>query len=143
MKFKKSAKQIESFLEEELRKKSPLLVLPNDDLVYKIYRIKKNKLGLWELRYATGDLIYTFRLRATAALAAKYYDNVEFQKFNEIKIIDTQYWNNTNDSVFFKHRFKYAKELDKRDLYLSRWEITAYRAKYYRDEITRKFKLSF
>ena len=143
MKFNRSAKRIESFLEEELKKKSPLLVLPNSDLIYKTFRISRNKLGQWDLRHATGDLIHTFRLRATAALAAKYYHSVDFQKYNEIRIIDAQYWNNTNDSVFFKHRLKNTTEPDKRDLYLSRWEITANRAKYYRDEISRKFKLSF
>lgn len=143
MKFKRQARQIENFLEEEFNKKVPLLVLPNNTIVYKKFKIKKNKQGLWELRDVNYDLINTFRLRATAALAAKYYDNVDFRKYNEIKSIDTQYWNSATDSSIFKYRFDHAKEQYKRDLYLSRWEITAQRAKFYRDEISRKFKSTF
>ena len=143
MKFKRQAQQIENFLEEEFSKKVPLLVLPNNNIVYKKFKIKKNKLGQWELRDAANDLVNTFRLRVTAALAAKYYDNIDFRKYNEIKSIDTQYWNSAVDAGVFKYRYDHASDQDKRDLYRSRWEITNQRAKFFRDEITRKFKTSF
>ena len=143
MKFKRQAQQIENFLEEEFSKKVPLLVLPNNNIVYKKFKIKKNKLGQWELRDSANDLVNTFRLRVTAALAAKYYDSIDFRKYNEIKSIDTQYWNSAVDAGVFKYRYYHAADRDKRDLYRSRWEITNQRAKFFRDEITRKFKTSF
>lgn len=143
MKFKRQARQIENFLEEEFNKKVPLLVLPNNNIAYKSFKIRKNNQGIWELRDAANDLINTFRLRATAVLAAKYYDSIDFRKYNEIKVIDTQYWNSAVDSGIFKYRYDHATEQDKRDLYLSRWEITNQRAKFYREEITRKFKSTF
>ncbi len=142
--LKQKAQQLEHFLEEEFSKKLPLAVLKNNDVVYKGFVIKQNKEGKYLLTYATtGDTIDEFRLKATAILAAKFFETNQFQRLNEIKILDTGYWQNFVDSSFFKERVRTTADLDKRDMYLWRWEITRTRTRNYKEEISRMFRHAF
>ena len=143
MNFKVQAKKLESFLEEEL-KKIPLVVLPDNSIVYKSYKIRQNKIGLWVLRHiSTGDFIDQFRIKTTASLAAKFYDQTNFKRYNEIKLLDSQYWNSNTDAMLFKYKYENTKDLDKRDLFMWRWEVSKGRAERYKSEISRMFKLNF
>lgn len=143
MNIKRQAKQLESFLEDEFKKKIPILVLPDKSLVYKRYKIKQNKVGNWVLSYADGDSIAEFKIKTTATLAAKFYDQTNFNRYNEVRQLDTQYWNNSNDAVFFKYRYENAKDLDKRDIFMWRWEQADHRAKRYKETISTMFKSNF
>lgn len=142
MNFKTQAQKIETFLEEEL-KKIPLIVLPNKTILYKNYTIKQNKLELWSLRYSNGDHIYSFRMKSTACLAAKFYHQSNLKKFNEIKLLDGQYWNSSNDASFFKYRYENTKDLNKKDFFMCRWEVARGRANRYKQEISTMFKSNF
>jgi hypothetical protein len=142
MNFKRQAEKLQSFLEEEL-KNFPLVVLPDKSIVYKTYKIKQTKQGNWALFYLNGDLIDQFRIKATASLAAKFYDCTNFKKYNEVKSLDTQYWNNSNDASFFKIRYENTKDLNKRDLFLWRWEVAKHRAERHKNEISTMFKSNF
>lgn len=143
MNYKRQAKQLESFLEDEFKKKIPIAVLPDKSLVYKRYKIKQNKQGLWALSYAGKDDIDYFRIKTTAILAAKFYDQTNFNRYNEVKTLDSQYWNNSNDASFFKYRYEHAKDLEQRDICLWRWEIADGRAKRYKEQISVMFKSNF
>ena len=143
MNIKRQAKQLESFLEDEFKKKIPILVLPDKSLVYKRYKIKQNKIGNWVLGYVNGDNIAEFKIKTTATLAAKFYDQTNFKRYNEIKQLDTHYWNNNNDAVFFKYRYENAKDIEKRDIYMWRWEQADHRAKRYKETISTMFKSNF
>lgn len=143
MNYKRQAKQLESFLEDEFKKKIPIAVLPDKSLVYKRYKIKQNKQGLWVMSLAGGEAIDRFRIKTTAALAAKFYDQTNFTRYNEVKILDTQYWNNSNDSVFFKYKYENTKDLDKRDIFMWRWEQAHARSKHYKEKISAMFTANF
>jgi hypothetical protein len=143
MNYKKQAEKLEKFLEEEFRAKSPLTVLSDNSLAYKRFKIKKNNLGLWDLKHITGDVIDNFRLKATAALAAKSYHYCQFHIYNRVKNLDTGYWINSVDSLVFKQRYESTNDIDKRDLYLARWEVTHHRSKQYQQEIASMFTNSF
>lgn len=143
MNYKRQAKQLENFLEDEFKKNIPIAVLPDKSIVYKRYRIKQNKKGLWQLAYLGSDNIAEFRIKTTAILAAKFYDKTDFKRYNEVKLLDTHYWNNSNDAGFFKYRYENAKDIDRRDLFLWRWELASSRAKRYKDEISTMFKSNF
>lgn len=143
MNFKHQAKQLESFLEEEFKKKIPLVVLPDKSIVYKRYKIKQNKQGFWLLTLANGDTIDQFRIKTTATLAAKFYDQTNFSRYNQVKSLDTHYWNNSNDASFFKYRYEHATDLVKRDIFMWRWELADHRAKRYKEEISTMFKSNF
>jgi hypothetical protein len=143
MNYKKQADKLERFLEDEFTKKIPIVVLPNNDLVYKRFRIHKNKAGSWEFRHVAGDLIDSFNLKATAVLAAKFYDICRFDRYNEIKNLDTGYWNNSLDSIRFKHRLTEINKDDKKVLYAARYVVTASRAERYKEKISTIFRNNF
>lgn len=138
------AKQLEQMFRQDMGNLLPVTVLNDKSIVYKKYRILKNKLGLFELRYyKTGDLISSFRTQSAALLAAKFYDKDNFARYNEVVSLDTKYYVNLTDSEIFKHRIKTTKDIDRKDLFQWRFEITEQRAKSYKAEITRLFKTHF
>lgn len=138
------AKQLEQMLEQDLGKLMPLTVLPDKSVAYKNFRIQKTKTGFYELKYLkTNDSIQRFRTKTSAILAAKFYDKNNFIRYNEVINLDERYYNNSTDSEIFAHRIKTTKDLDRKDLFQWRYEITKHRAKAYKDELTRMFKTHF
>lgn len=143
MNFKKQARKLESFLDEELRKNVPLVVLEDKTILYKRFKISQNKFNMWNLSHLNGDLIDTFKLKTSAILAAKHYSTDRFNEYNEIKILDSLYWTNSTDSDIFKQRYYESKDLEKKELYLCRWDLTRARTNHYRKEISSKFSRAF
>ena len=143
MNYKKQAEKLERFLEDEFTKKIPIVVLPNKDLIYKRFKIRKNKAGDWEFRHVSGDLIDKFNLKVTAVLAAKFYDISRFDKYNEIKNLDTGYYTNSVDSIRFRQRLDESRQLDRKELYASRYGVTAFRAQLYKEQISNIFRNNF
>jgi len=143
MKIKKQAERLETFLEDEFKKKVPLAVLPDRSIVYKRFKISQNKQSQWCLRYLGGFDIDTFRLKTTAAIAAKHYDRSSLVKYNEVKLLDTNYWTAAVDAEIFKYRYDNTKDFDRKMLFLCRWELARDKANHYKSEITRMFKAAF
>jgi hypothetical protein len=144
MNFKNQADKLENFLNEEFKKNAPLVELADKSLVYKNYRIKQSKVKTWDLCHiATNDIIDTFRFKATAALAARHYFYNRFDLYNTVKNLDIGYWNNSIDSLNFKNRYLNAKDIERKDIYLARWDLTYQRSKVQKEEITRMFINSF
>ena len=138
------ARQLEQMFKQDVSNLLPVTVLADKSIVYKKYRIVRNKLGIFELRYVkTGDLIDKFRTKSSALLAAKFYDKDNFTRYNEVVSLDTRYYINLTDSEIFRHKVKTTKDLERRDLFQWRFELTEQRAKSYKDEITRLFKTHF
>ena len=50
---------------------------------------------------------------------------------------------NATDSAMFKQRYTTTKDLDRKDLYLWRWEVTEQRAKAAKQQIVSKFNVVF
>lgn len=142
MNFKTQANKLEDLLKEEI-KKIPLVILSDKLLAYKNYKIKQDKKGFWNLFDSRNDFVAQFRIKSTACLAAKFYDKVNLKKFNEIKILDLQFWNNNNDSVIFEYKYKTAKDFEKREIFKARLDIAKNRAKHYKEEISSMFKANF
>ena len=143
MNFKRQAKRLESFLEEEFNKKQPIAVMPDGTTVYKEFKIKPTASGAWGLYRIKGLIVDVFETKACALIAANYYSNSRFDLYNEIKLLDSNYHKNFVDSTMFKQRSKTAKDVDLKDLALWRWEITSARANYAKQEISRKFNSMF
>jgi len=143
MNFKHQAEKLERFLEDEFKKKSPLVVLKDKSLVYKQFKIKNDKNKGYTLCYMNNDVIDTFWLKATAAIAAKNYYNSRFDLYNYIKNLDTEYWTNSIDSLVFEQRYKKSSDLIKKDIYLARYTLTKSRAHRYKEEIASIFTNSF
>ncbi len=143
MNFKKHAQRLEDYLEDEVKKELPVALMQDGSLVYKSFRIKKNKKGLWNLYRIGGNLIDSFNLKACALMAAKCYSYNRLSAYNEVKILDNVYQNNINDSLIFKYRYNTSKDVEKRDLALWRWEVTDSRAKRTKHQIASKFNTMF
>lgn len=138
------AKQLEQMLEQDLGKLMPVTVLPDKSIAFKNFRVVKSKKGLYELRYLkTNDIIKAFRTKTSALLAAKFYDKNNFLRFNEVINLDERYYNNAVDSEIFQYRIKNTKDVERRDLFQWRYDLTKYRAKAYKEELTRLFKTHF
>jgi hypothetical protein len=143
MNFKKHAEKLEKLMEEEFNKKVPLLVVNKNYLLYKNFKIKKNKLENWDLISPSDQIIGTFKLKVNAALAAKFYDKNQIINFKEIKDLDTKYWSNATDSMVFRERYNKSKDTIKKDIYISRWDITKTRTEQYKTEISKLFSYNF
>ena len=143
MNFKKQAEKLERLLEEEFKTKKPIISLPDNSLVYKNYKIIRNKHNLYELRHISGDLIDYFKLKVTALLAAKFYGTTRFDRFKEVQNLDIDYWTNSIDSVIFKYKLDNTKDSIKRDIFSARWQLTYHRAENSKQVITRMFRYNF
>lgn len=138
------AKKLETYLKQELYANLPVAVLKNGDLVYKEFKIKKNKkTDNWDVYSSKYGKVESFYLKACALIAANFYSSSSFNKFKEIKLMDSQYQRNFIDAEIFKYRYDTTKDAEKRDVYLWRWEITNARAKIVKQEITNKFRMVF
>jgi hypothetical protein len=143
MNFKKHAEKLEKLMEEEFNKKVPLLVVNKNCLLYKNFKIKKNKLENWDLLNSSDQIIETFKLKVNAALAAKFYDRNQIHNFKEVKDLDTKYWTNATDSIVFRERYNKSKDTIKKDIYISRWDITKTRTEHYKTQISKLFNYNF
>jgi len=144
MNFKRHAQKLETFLNDEFAKNLPVVQLPNGTVVYNHFKVKKNKANVWALQKTNlASPIDVFNLKVCALLAAKFYDVSRFDRYNEVKNLDTGYWNNSLDSVRFRQRYTESKDISKKELYASRWIVTNIRAEKYKEQISVLFRNTF
>ncbi len=143
MNFKKQAEKLEHFLEHELKSKLPLLPLKDGSIVYKTYKIKQNQQGSWELMYYRGDKVDSFNLKVSAILGAKFHFSNQLDTYNRVKNLDIKYWTNSFDAAIFNERHKNCKDIAKKTVYFSRWELTKSRATRYKEQIQGMFARNF
>lgn len=143
MNFKKQARQLETFLDEEFKSKLPIALLPDGSLAYNGFVVKRNKQDKWQLNRSKGLPLDTFNVKSCAIIAAKLYGAGRFEKYSELKMLDELYHKNHTDTVIFKQRYTTTKDLDKRDLYVARYVNAEHYANYAKAQIASKFKMLF
>jgi hypothetical protein len=143
MNFKRQASELENFLQENFKKNNPIAVLPNGNLAYKDFVIKKNKQNKWELCRAKGHTLDVFNLKTCAILGAKFYNASNFSRYNELKILDTFYFKHQNDSEIFKQKLNKTKDIEMKDMFIARLVESKYQADYAKEKIISKFKSFF
>lgn len=123
----------------------PIIMLPNGDVVYKDFVIKKtlnnNNWGLFNFK--TKDLISEFFLKTCALIAAKEYNNLHFGRYHQIKHLDKRYQAHYGDILVYQHNIKKIKDTNDYALVLNKLEESQSRAKEYQVQISRLFKCSF
>lgn len=142
MNFKRTAKKLEIFLEEELTKNLPITVLVDGSLAYNNFIIEKNDQHQWNLKRNKGAVLDTFYLKSTAVNAAKCYSTNNFKYYNEIKILDNLYAKNTEDAERFKIKYQTTKDIELRDLYIARHLEAKVHADHAKKQIVKQFKTS-
>jgi uncharacterized membrane protein len=143
-KSKTSIKDLAEQLSHEFDIRLPVNVLPNGDIVYKEYIIKKIVTGNWgvfDLRHR--ELKDQFYLKTCALMAAKAYNSININKYNEIKQLDSQYWASHTDLQVYKKNIKTAKEFERFVILLNKLEETDIKHQHLRDKISTMFKWSF
>lgn len=143
MNFKKQAKQLEQFLDDEFKQKVPLALLPNGSIAYGNFLVKQNKKKEWQLSRAGGLPFDSFNIKSSAIMAAKFYSSNNFSRYSELKLLDQLYFKNHTDAELFKQRYTTTKDLDKRDLYLARFIQSEQHATYAKEQIASRFKMLF
>lgn len=140
----KVVQELAKQFEADLNRSLPISIQPNGSIVYKQYFIKQIANGNWGLfSLASKDLIEEFYLKTTALMAAKAYNNIQLEKYIEIKRLDNRYWANYTDSMIYGKNMKTAKEFEKYLILLTRYEHTAFLTEHYKEEISKMFKWSF
>lgn len=137
-------KALKKFVEQELETKLPVKILPDQSIIYKKFRIKKNKQNKWNLRYlSNNDIIDSFNTKSSALLAAKFYDGYHFSKFVEIKELDRKWHANLVDIDIFKHKISSTKDFDKKSIFETRLDLSQRRYNLYKEEIAIRLKTEF
>lgn len=140
----KAIKELAEHFSNEFDSKLPLHFLPNGDIVYKQYIIRKlgnDNWGLFDIVF--NELKDQFFLKTCAIMAAKAYSSVQLDKYNEIKRLDNKYWASQSDYEVFSRNIKRSAEYERYLILLARLEDSKEKVKFYQEEISRMFKWSF
>ena len=143
MNFKKQSKQLEEFLDEEFKVNMPIAVLPNGNLVYKNFIVKKTKNEMWQIYQNGRQILDQFNLKVCAIMAARLYSNQNFKHYQELRNLDTLYQNSKTDAERFSQRYKTVKDFNRKDVYAARLLHASSQAQYAKVQIRTKFKLMF
>lgn len=141
---KKVITELAEQLSHDLNSSLPVHIMPNGDIVYKSYILRKlpnQNWGIFNLQ--NKDLVDQFFLKTCALMAAKAYNAVSLEKYFEIKRLDNKYWANYCDLVVYKKNIKTAKDFDRYVILLNKLEESETKVKYYKEEISRMFNWSF
>lgn len=144
LKNKTVIKDLAEQLSDEFDAKLPVHILPNGDISYKSYIIKKLPNGNWGMfDIVFKELKDQFYLKTCALMAAKAQHFVNINKYNEVKQLDSKYWASYNDLQVYKHNIKTAKEFERFVILLNKLEETDIKHQHLRERISTMFKWSF
>lgn len=142
MNFNKQAKTLETFLNDDLARIGTLLVLKDKSVVYKNYRVKRNKNGEWSIN-KNGSTLGVFNIKACAVIAAKLFDNNRIAELAGLRLLDSQIYNSTEDEYFYKQKLKSETDEFKLELFLSRWDLSHARARSFKKKLSTLFNSTF
>jgi uncharacterized membrane protein len=131
-------------LSRELDINLPVTVLPNGDISYKAYIIRKLPNGNWGIfDVVFKELKDQFYLKTCALMAAKAQHHVNINRYNEVKQLDSQYWASQSDLQVYRKNIKTAKEFERFVILLNKLEETDIKHQHLRERISMMFKWSF
>lgn len=121
----------------------PIKILPNNDILYDDYLIKKGN-NQWEVYDVYNrDLVSKFYLKSCALIATYFYKNYLFNEYREVKQLDRHYQKNFFDSILFQHNLKLTQDFDQKVIFLNSYECSRDQADYYKRKISSLFKRTF
>lgn len=140
----KVLKELATHFEQDLQKSLPISIQPDGTIVYKTYYVKKTKLGNWAVfNLHSKDYVNEFYLRSTALMAAKALHNIQVHKYNEIKLLDSQYWANYMETQVTSFNMKRTKDFERYLILLNKFENSQRLEQFYKDKITTMFRWGF
>lgn len=129
----------------DFQKILPLIPLPDGSVVYKNYIVKEASNGYWNIysKRTGSDSHGQFNLKSCALMAAKALTQMQIDKFNSIKMLDTKYWANYQTTVVCKHHIKSAKDFERYLILLNKLEHSTWQADNCKEQISKMFRWSF
>lgn len=144
MKKQKSFKELASYFDQELQTSLPISVLPDGSLLYKDFLVKQLDNKYWGVyNIKSKDLINEYYLKSCALMAAKEYFHRQYEKYQNIKMLDNKYASVSTDAVVFKNNISLVTDDDKYQVMLTRLEESNALSHYYQQLIFRLFRQSF
>lgn len=141
----KTIKEFASYFDQELQATLPISVLPDGSLLYKNFLVKQLDNTYWGVyNIISKDLINEYFLKSCALIAAKEYNNRQYETYQSVKLLDKKYASVTNDATVFKHNIKLVEDdNEKYHIMLTRLEESSALSQFYRQTISRWFRQSF
>lgn len=143
MNFKNHAVKLEEFLDDELSVKIPILEISKTKIIYKNFKIKQNKNGVWKIYRNNNDALDSFNLKSTALIATKYYSTNNLAAVISIKVLDELYQKNISEFDMFKNRLQNATTIEQMDRYIARLSVAESKYEYAKQQIISKFRTTF
>jgi hypothetical protein len=141
---KPNVQKIAETFEADFNKTMQLVPLPDGSIVYKDYVVKENKQGRWVVTRKTAIGVQgEFNLRSSALIAAKSLHRVQLDQYNEIKMLDTRYWNSYNTIQVCRKIIPGIKDFDHYMIMLNKLEHNTWLADNCKAEISKRFRWSF
>lgn len=144
IKSKSVIKDLAEQLSSEFNSKIEVHILPNGDISYKNYIIRKlpnNNWGIFDIIFM--ELKDEFYLKTCALMAAKAHGHLNLDRYYEVKRLDSQYWSSYSDLQVYKKNIKSAQEFERYLILLNKLEETDIKHKNIKDKISTMFKWSF
>jgi hypothetical protein len=143
MNFKNQIKKLEKCIEEEFKNSLPITILPDGNIVYKHFFIKKNNQGKWQLTKPRTDPLDTFNSKSCALIAAKLYETNNFEYYSELKILDEIHERSRTEYIIYKKKYQKNKNPEKTDVHAAKYLKAKGNLDYSREKIINKFRLVF
>lgn len=132
------------YFDQELQTTLPISVLPDGSLVYKDLLVKQLDNKYWGVYNITSrDLINEYYLKSCALLAAKEYFHRHYEKYHNVKMLDSKYASVSTDASVFKNNISLVTDNDKYQIMLTRLEESNVLSQHYQHLILRLFRQSF
>jgi hypothetical protein len=132
------------YFDQELQTTLPISVLPDGSLVYKDFLVKQLDNKYWGVYNITSrDLINEYYLKSCALMAAKEYFHRQYEKYHNVKMLDSKYASVSTDASVFKNNISLVTDNDKYQIMLTRLEESNVLLQHYQHLILRLFRQSF
>jgi hypothetical protein len=140
----KMIKEIASYFDQELQATLPISVLPDGSLVYKDFLVKQLDNSYWGVyNIISKDLINEYFLKSCALVAAKAYNNRQYARYHNVKLLDSKYASVSTDYIIFKNNIDLITDDEKYAIMLTRLEESNSLTHHYQELILRLFRQSF
>lgn len=143
MALKRTIKELANYFDQELHQILPLKVLANGSLIYKNHFVKKLHNNNWGVfNVLSNDLKEQYHLKSCAVMAAKAFNNKNYNRCNELKLLDNNYWSNYNNSLLYKNILPSVSD-EKYQIILTKLEESIYQVDTSKNKIYKMFKHTF
>ena len=141
---KTTIKELANHFDEELQTSLPITKLPDGSYSYKEFIVKKMPNQNWALYdIFLRKVLDEYFLISCALIAAHEYSTHRFNRYRDIKHIDTRYQAAYTDLMIFRHNIDLVTDPDQKEIFLTRLNESRMLSLCYKKTISRLFRNAF